>query len=69
MITYKGETKSLGAWAKELGINESTLKTRIKRLGWSVEKAFTYKVNCYTVNSSEKKEEWAKRNEKMSECD
>ena len=28
-------------WAKELNINRHTLKTRIERLNWSIEKALT----------------------------
>lgn len=58
MITFNGKTQSLGKWAKELGMSESTLKTRIYRLGWSVEDALISKVNPYTVNSGEKKEEY-----------
>lgn len=40
-ITYRGETKTLKEWAKELGMNRITLFTRLERLGWDVEKAFT----------------------------
>lgn len=39
-LTWRGETRSLAAWARVLGINERTLTNRIKR-GWSVEVAFT----------------------------
>lgn len=58
MITFNGKTQSIKKWAKELGFSESTLKTRINRLGWSVEDALTRKVNPYTVNSGAKKEEY-----------
>ena len=30
-ITYKGETKTLSEWAKELGKNYSTLRTQTKK--------------------------------------
>lgn len=39
MITYKGKCQCLSAWAEELGINCSTLRSRIRN-GWTVEKAF-----------------------------
>ncbi len=39
LITYKGETKSLAEWARELGISFGCLTMRLGRL--SVEEAFT----------------------------
>lgn len=39
-ISYKGETKSVTAWAEQLGINPNTLRNRLFRAGWSVELAF-----------------------------
>ena len=38
-ITYKSKTQCLAAWSKELGINYSTLRYRVKT-GWSIEKTF-----------------------------
>lgn len=35
---YKGESRTLGDWARVKGIPSNTLKTRIKR-GWSIERA------------------------------
>ena len=35
MYKYKGDTKCLKEWAEKLGINYSTLWTRIMRKGWS----------------------------------
>lgn len=43
-ISWKGEKKTLKDWSEELGIDYSTLKDRIYRYHWSVEKAFTEKV-------------------------
>jgi hypothetical protein len=39
MLTHKGVTKSALDWAEELGINAGTLRSRINKYGWSVEKA------------------------------
>lgn len=46
--TFNGKIKHLDDWEKELGINKSTLISRLGR-GWSVEKAFTLslKKNAY----------------------
>ena len=38
-LTYKGETKCLIEWAEYFEINPSTIRTRIDRYGWPVEKA------------------------------
>jgi len=38
-IEYNGKSQSILEWAAELGINQSTLKTRLLR-GWSLERAF-----------------------------
>lgn len=40
-VTYNGETKAVGEWAEQLGIPKNTLKSRLFRAGWSVERAFT----------------------------
>lgn len=42
-LTYKGRTQTLMQWSEELGINYGTLKSRINRSHWSVEKAFETK--------------------------
>jgi hypothetical protein len=39
-ITYKGETKILKHWARDLGMSYVALQHRLKR-GWSIEEAFT----------------------------
>jgi hypothetical protein len=38
-IEFNGITKPLTAWARELDINPSTLRTRIYRRGWTIEEA------------------------------
>ena len=40
-ITYNGEELTLSEWADRLGIPRSTLCTRLKQYGWSVERALT----------------------------
>jgi len=40
-ITMNGETRSLAQWAVAVGITEACLRTRIDRLGWSIERALT----------------------------
>lgn len=42
-ITFNGETKTISEWAYEKGISASLLQARIGKLGWSIEKALTYK--------------------------
>ncbi len=38
-ITYQGKTQTMAEWARELGLNQGTLSSRLGRLGWPVEKA------------------------------
>ncbi len=40
-LTYNGETRLLIDWAKIYNLSWDTLDARLKRLGWSVEKALT----------------------------
>lgn len=42
-IEYNGKSQNICAWAKELNVSANTLYSRIYILGWSIEKAFTYK--------------------------
>lgn len=41
LLTYRGETLSVSAWAERLGIAARTLHARIHKLGYSVEEAFS----------------------------
>lgn len=41
LITFDGVTLSLSKWAKRIGVNSLTLKSRLDDLGWSVERALT----------------------------
>lgn len=41
LITFRGETKNLSEWSKSLGMDINSVRTRIKILGWSVERALT----------------------------
>lgn len=40
-ITYRNSTHTLAEWAKILNINYETLKCRLRRNHWDVDKAFT----------------------------
>lgn len=41
LLTYDGKTMTLSQWAKEIGMNRSTLSHRINERGWTVERALT----------------------------
>lgn len=41
LVTFRGITKTLVAWAEDLNIPRTTLSNRLIRFGWSVEKALT----------------------------
>lgn len=43
LVSFRGKTQCLKDWATELGINYSTLHTRITRYGWPVQRALTTK--------------------------
>lgn len=44
-LTYKGKTQSLADWCRELNLNYSTVRSRINRDKWSVDKAFEVTAN------------------------
>jgi undecaprenyl pyrophosphate synthase len=44
ILTYEGQSMTMVEWAEELGIKYVTLKTRLNKLGWSVEKSLTHPV-------------------------
>lgn len=41
LLTYKKETHTIAQWAEIIGIKEVTLKARINKYGWTIEKALT----------------------------
>jgi hypothetical protein len=41
LLWFRGEEKPLSQWAEECGISEGTIRERILKLGWPVEKALT----------------------------
>lgn len=41
MLTYKGRTQSVSAWADEIDIPASLIRSRLDILGWSIECALT----------------------------
>lgn len=40
-LELNGRVQTMAEWCRELGINKSTLRTRVVKLGWSDEKALT----------------------------
>ena len=40
LISFRGRTQCLTAWAEEIGLNRTTLRKRID-MGWPIEKALT----------------------------
>ena len=40
-LTYKGESKTITEWSNITGIKVTTLYMRLKKYGWSIEKALT----------------------------
>jgi hypothetical protein len=40
-LTFNGETRCIADWAKITGISDATIRLRVKRRGWSAEKALT----------------------------
>lgn len=47
LLTHDGKTQALSLWAKELGIPDRTLRSRIMHSGWPVEQALTIPIGHY----------------------
>lgn len=47
LITFNGKTKCLVEWAEEIGIDQDTLKDRVNKLNWPVEKALSTPLNAH----------------------
>jgi len=45
LLTFNGETLTIAEWAARIGMNISTLHSRITRYHWPVEKALTKKIH------------------------
>jgi hypothetical protein len=41
ILTFQGKTMNLAQWARSTGIDEWTLRSRLGRLGWSIERSLT----------------------------
>jgi hypothetical protein len=41
ILTHNGQSMTMVEWAEKLGINYATLKCRLNKLGWPVERALT----------------------------
>lgn len=51
VLTCKGETMTICAWSRRLGIRNTTLNERLKR-GWTVEKALMHPVRLKRPNGT-----------------
>lgn len=54
MIHYRGETKSLAQWCRELDVNYMTVKTRLRN-GWTVSKALTTPTGALAIRRAHAK--------------
>jgi len=45
MVEYNGQTKSISAWIRDLGLNKNAIFSRL-RMGWDVKRAFTTPVSA-----------------------
>lgn len=45
LVTCRGETHTIAEWAVMRGINDQTLRNRLGRYGWSVERALNFTTN------------------------
>lgn len=41
VITWNGQTRALAQWAKHVGLNHQSLRERLDRAGWTLERALT----------------------------
>lgn len=41
LLTWRGRTMAMSAWAEELGMSKNTLVTRLNKLGWPLERALS----------------------------
>jgi hypothetical protein len=41
MLTFRGVTKCIAAWAEELGLHRATVRRRLVSYGWTTERALT----------------------------
>ena len=53
LLSYKGKIQTISQWAREIGMKEETLRTRLN-LGWDVEKALTTPIRKHKEYSPRK---------------
>lgn len=41
-LTFRGRTQTMVEWAEEFGLNYSTLRARLNKYGWPIERALTH---------------------------
>lgn len=55
IVTYNGKTQNLNDWCKELGLDYKRVNNRMKKLGWTFEKAISEPVNVNKRNMKTRK--------------
>lgn len=50
LLTHNGETHCISEWADIIGVSRKTLKDRVGKLGWDVERALTTATNAHLTN-------------------
>lgn len=55
-VTYKGQTKTVGQWAREMKVNASSLHNRIRR-GWPIERAMETPIKKHYKNEEKRSDE------------
>lgn len=55
-VTYNGETLSFNQWSERLGVPRATLLYRIKRMGMTIEQAFTKPMGATSGNRRRQQE-------------
>lgn len=61
-LTYKGRTRTYGSWGKDIGVSGGTIKLRIEKLGWPVEKALFTPSTLETKRQRMEERRMAKQN-------
>ena len=61
-LTYNGETKTWGQWGKAIGVSGATIKNRVEKLGWPLEKAL-FERSAQEKSREEREERLKKREE------
>ena len=48
-VPFRGERKTIAQWERDLGMSKDTLKSRLNKYGWSIERALTTSVRRRSI--------------------